>query len=107
MDVLVQKTLEAAEEKGVDTVTAGGGVAANSYVRESLKAACDKKGLRLVLPQKRYCTDNAAMIASEGVIQFKLGNFADMSLNAKASIPLTKTLQTDGAGMHSKEKGEK
>ncbi len=106
VDVLVQKTLEAAEEKGVDTVTAGGGVAANTYLRESLKLVCDKKGLRLVLPQKRYCTDNAAMIASEGVIQFKLGNFADMSLNAKASIPLTKTLQTGGVGMRFNGKGE-
>lgn len=96
IDVLVQKTIEAAEEKGVNTVTAGGGVAANTYLRESLKAACDKKGLRLVLPEKRYCTDNAAMIASEGLVQYRLGNFADMSLNAKASIPLTKTLANKG-----------
>ena len=97
IDVLVEKTMEAAAEKGVDTVTVGGGVAANTYLRESLKAACEKKGLRLVLPEKRYCTDNAAMIAAEGLVQYRLGNFADMSLNAKASIPLTKTLAKGGA----------
>jgi tRNA A37 threonylcarbamoyltransferase TsaD len=48
----------------------------------------------LVLPEKRYCTDNAAMIASEGLVQYNLGNFADLSLNAKASIPLAATLKT-------------
>ena len=94
VDVLVEKTVAAALEKGVDTVTAGGGVAANGYLRKSLQAACDKNGLRLVLPEKRYCTDNAAMIASEGLVQFRLGNFAQMDLTAKASIPLAATLET-------------
>ena len=92
IDVLVEKTLEAAAEKGVNTVTAGGGVAANSYLRDRLAKACGERGLRLVLPEKRLCTDNAAMIASEGVVQYSLGNFAKMDLNAKASIPLTATL---------------
>ena len=92
IDVLVDKTLRAAKEKRVSAVTAGGGVAANSYLRESLKEACEKAGLRLVLPEKRYCTDNAAMIASEGALQYRLGNFAPLTLNAKASIPLSATL---------------
>ena len=94
VDVLVEKTVAAAKEKGVTTVTVGGGVAANGYLRRNLQAACDKNGLRLVLPEKRYCTDNAAMIASEGLVQFRLGNFAKMDLTAKASIPLAATLET-------------
>lgn len=94
IDVLVEKTVAAAIEKGVDTVTAGGGVAANGYLRERLQKACKDNGLRLVLPEKRYCTDNAAMIASEGLIQYRLGNFAAMDLTAKASIPLAATLET-------------
>ncbi len=94
VDVLVEKTVEAAIEKGVSVVTAGGGVAANTYLRQSLQAACEKNRLRLVLPQKRYCTDNAAMIASEGLVQYRLGNFADATLTAKASIPLAATLET-------------
>ena len=94
VDVLVDKTVTAAKEKGVDTVTAGGGVAANGYLRSSLQAACEKNGLRLVLPERRYCTDNAAMIASEGLVQYRLGNFAGMNLTAKASIPLAATLET-------------
>ncbi len=94
MDVLVEKTVAAALDKKVTTVTAGGGVVANGYLRKTLAAACEQAGLQLVLPERRYCTDNAAMIAAEGVVQYKLGNFADMKLNAKASIPLSATLKT-------------
>ncbi|MBE7077370.1 MAG: tRNA (adenosine(37)-N6)-threonylcarbamoyltransferase complex transferase subunit TsaD [Clostridiales bacterium] len=94
VDVLVEKTVAAAKEKGVATVTVGGGVAANGYLRSSLQSACKKAGLRLILPEKRYCTDNAAMIASEGLVQYRLGNFAKMDLTAKASIPLAATLET-------------
>ena len=94
IDVLVEKTVTAAKERGVDTVTVGGGVAANTYLRESLQTVCQKEGLRLILPQKRYCTDNAAMIAAEGLTQYKNGNFAPMSLTAKATIPLAATLKT-------------
>ncbi len=93
LDVLVEKTVAAALEKGVDTVTAGGGVVANGYLRDALARACKKNGLRLVLPEKRYCTDNAAMIAAEGLVQYRLGNVAPISLNAKASIPLAVTLK--------------
>ncbi len=88
LDILVQKAVEAAKEKGVGTVTAGGGVIANGFLRDALQKACDLEGLQLVLPIKRRCTDNAAMIASEGLIQYRVGNFAPLSLNAKASIPL-------------------
>lgn len=88
LDILVQKTVEGARERGVKTVTAGGGVVANGYLRDNLKAACEKAGLRLVLPEKKHCTDNAAMIAAEGLLQWKAGNFSPLSLNAEASIPL-------------------
>ena len=94
IDVLVDKTVEAAKERGVNTVTAGGGVVANGYLRETLQKACQKNGLQLILPERRYCTDNAAMIAAEGLVQYHLGNFADYSLTAKASIPLAATLET-------------
>lgn len=88
IDPLVKRTVECAEERGITTVTAGGGVIANDYLRSSLQSACDKAGLKLVLPQKRYCTDNAAMIAAEGLNQYLAGNFAPMSVNAKAAIKL-------------------
>ncbi|MDE7439546.1 MAG: tRNA (adenosine(37)-N6)-threonylcarbamoyltransferase complex transferase subunit TsaD [Clostridia bacterium] len=88
LEPLVKKTIENAISLNVKTVTAGGGVAANDYLRNSLKAECEKHGIKLILPEKKYCTDNAAMIAAEGLIQYQAGNFADMSLNACAQIPL-------------------
>ncbi len=92
LDILVRKTVEGALETGARTVTAGGGVAANGYLRESLQDACGRVGLKLVLPVKKHCTDNAAMIAAEGLVQYRLGNFAPMSLNAEASIPLVRSV---------------
>ena len=88
IDPLVKKTAECAKRLNVSTVTAGGGVIANGYLREQLSRECAAYGLKLVLPEKKFCTDNAAMIAAEGLIQYNIGNFADLSLNAAAAIPL-------------------
>ena len=88
LDILVEKVVEGARERNVTTVTAGGGVVANGYLRERLTAKCREAGLKLVLPEKKHCTDNAAMIAAEGLIQYEAGNFSPLSLNAAASIPL-------------------
>ena len=90
IDVLVEKALKAIDASGFTTLTVSGGVGANGYLRESLQKACDKKGIKLILPNKRYCTDNAAMIGAEGYLQYKIKNFADLSLNASAVVPLTK-----------------
>ena len=88
IDPLVKKTVENAVKLNIGTVTAGGGVSANGYLRERLKAECKKHNLKLVLPEKGFCTDNGAMIAMEGLIQYKAGNFAKMNINACAQIPL-------------------
>ena len=90
VDVLIERAVRAAKEYGVDTIAAGGGVIANGYLRENLKNDADKEGLKLVLPEKRYCTDNAAMIAAEGLVQYRLKHFSPLSLNAAARIPLGK-----------------
>lgn len=88
IDPLVKKTVENAVKLNIGTVTAGGGVSANGYMRERLKAECKKHNLKLVLPEKGFCTDNGAMIAMEGLIQYNAGNFAKMNINACAQIPL-------------------
>ena len=88
IDPLVKKTVENAVKLNVGPVTAGGGVSANGYLRERLKAECKKHNLKLVLPEKGFCTDNGAMIAMEGLIQYNAGNFAKLNINACAQIPL-------------------
>lgn len=88
LEPLITKTVEWAKKLEVNTITAGGGVAANDYLRANLQALCTQKGIKLILPQKRYCTDNAAMIAAEGLIRYERKNFAPMSINACAQIPL-------------------
>ena len=88
LDILVEKAIQAAKEYDLKTVTVGGGVAANGYLREKLAKECEKNGLKLVLPEKVLCTDNAAMIGAEGYIRYLKGEFADLSLNASARVDL-------------------
>ena len=85
---LVKKAIKAVKEKGYKVLSVGGGVAANGYLRESLEKACKKDKIKLVLPEKKLCTDNACMIGAEGYLQYQKRNFADLSLNAKAYVPL-------------------
>jgi N6-L-threonylcarbamoyladenine synthase len=70
VDVLVEKVLAAARETGVDTIVVGGGVAANSALRDRLRAIAEKGEIRVVLPSLDLCTDNAAMVAA--VAAFRL-----------------------------------
>lgn len=89
IDVLVKKALTAVKEKGYSVLTVGGGVAANGYLREKLSVECEKLNVKLVLPEKKLCTDNACMIGAEGYIQYLKRNFAPLSLNAKAFVELS------------------
>ena len=88
IDVLIEKAISATKETGYKTITISGGVAANGYLRNALTKAVKDSGLNLVLPEKRYCTDNGAMIGAEGYLQYMRRNFADIDLNARAVVPL-------------------
>ncbi len=70
VDVLVEKTLSAAKQNNIDTVVIGGGVSANSRLREVFAKRCDAQGISFYAPQTIYCTDNAAMIAFAGLHAF-------------------------------------
>ncbi|MBN1972988.1 MAG: tRNA (adenosine(37)-N6)-threonylcarbamoyltransferase complex transferase subunit TsaD [Sedimentisphaerales bacterium] len=86
VDVLVKKTKRAADKIGAKTVLLGGGVAANSALREALQKSCDssRPPRKLLAAPKKYCTDNAVMVASLAYHKFKAGIFADLSLEPKA-----------------------
>ena len=85
VDVLVGKTLRAAEVQGVDRIIVGGGVAANRRLRARFQQEADRLGLQVLLPQMRYCTDNAAMIAGLAYHYLQAGVTSGLDLEAKAS----------------------
>ena len=66
VDVLVAKARAAARRVGATGIVLGGGVAANSLLREEVLGACAADGIRGFLPSRAMCTDNAAMIAAAG-----------------------------------------
>ncbi len=66
VDVLVIKAVRAAKQVGAKGLVLGGGVAANSLLRSEFTAAGEREGLRVALPSRAMCTDNAAMVAATG-----------------------------------------
>ncbi|MGD0784623.1 MAG: tRNA (adenosine(37)-N6)-threonylcarbamoyltransferase complex transferase subunit TsaD [Sedimentisphaerales bacterium] len=85
VDVLVRKTQIAADKIGAKTILLGGGVAANNRLRNELEKMAKSTGRTLLVAPKKYCTDNAVMIASLAYYKYKAGLFADMTLEAKAA----------------------
>jgi N6-L-threonylcarbamoyladenine synthase len=87
IDVLVEKTQRAIDKINAKTVLVGGGVAANSLLRGKLEKICRSytPAKTLLVAPKRYCTDNAVMVASLAYYKYKAGLFADLTLEPKAS----------------------
>jgi N6-L-threonylcarbamoyladenine synthase len=88
VDVLSSKTLRAAEETNAQTIILGGGVAANSVLRERVEEGARTRGLRLIVPRPGLCTDNAAMIGAAGFFRARAGARAGRDLAARPSLKL-------------------
>lgn len=88
MEVMVAKTLMAAERMNKDRIVLAGGVAANSLLRKMLKEACEERGFELYYPSPVLCTDNAAMIACAAYYKYKEGMEDDFYLDAYPSLAL-------------------
>ena len=86
VDVLVDKTMLAAEKMNAQRVLLGGGVACNSRLRQKMKAAADERGLRLLIPPPEYCTDNAAMVAGLAYHLALENKYASLDLEAKPGL---------------------
>ena len=88
LDVLVDKTMLAAEQTRADRLVTAGGVAANSRLRKMLAEACGARGIRLYMPEPVLCTDNGAMIAAAAYYKYRMQGPDDLSLDAYANLPL-------------------
>lgn len=84
VDTLTKKSVRAAIKYGCSTLALAGGVSANEALRNSLQDACQKNGIRFCRPDMRFCTDNAAMIASQAHYRLIRGQRDDLSLNPSA-----------------------
>ncbi len=88
VDVLVTKALRAAREIGARTLCLGGGVAANGPLRQRALDEGARAGLRVLLPSKMNCTDNAAMIAACGWWMLARGRESSLSLGVDPNMAL-------------------
>ena len=85
---LVDRVMLAAKEGGYKTIVAAGGVSANSGLRSLLERECKRRHLELFVPPLELCGDNAAMIGSQAYYEALAGHFADLSLNARPTMPI-------------------
>lgn len=87
-EVLTEHAVAAAKEYHMDKIAIAGGVASNSALRASMKAACEKAGLTLYHPSPILCTDNAAMIGAAGYYEYINGTRHGWDLNAIPNLKL-------------------
>jgi len=88
VDVQVSKTIDAAKDRGVQTVLLGGGVVANTRLRERMEKAGAEAGLRVWFPELALCTDNGAMIAVAGASRLSRGERTELDAAADAALEL-------------------
>lgn len=88
VEVLTVKTMRALQKYNVKNLVLAGGVAANSGLRQSLAEAVSGKEINLSIPALKYCTDNAAMIAVAGSVNFNQGKISDLAIDAKPNMKL-------------------
>ncbi len=88
VDMLVEKTMQAVAETGVNQIVVAGGVAANSLLRRTMQEKSNERNVKLYLPPMRLCIDNAAMVALAGYLHYQRGEQSSLDLNPRASTPL-------------------
>jgi N6-L-threonylcarbamoyladenine synthase len=90
IDMLLSRLFRVIEDSGITAVVAGGGVAANSYLRRSLAA---RSGLEVRFPPLRLCGDNGAMVAGIGCKYLERGESSGLAAGVSARVPLFRKLQ--------------
>ena len=80
IEILIDKLAKAPQLKEVRHLAIGGGVSANSGVRDAIQDFCDRRRIKAWIPERAFTTDNAAMVAAAGYFKFTKGEFCDLSL---------------------------
>lgn len=78
IEILLDKLAKAVKEHPVKHIAIGGGVSANSGVREAVKEFCDRRGIRAWIPERTFTTDNAAMVAQAGYFKLQAGDLCPL-----------------------------
>ncbi len=86
VSILIEKLAKAVKETGIRQITIGGGVAANSELRDTLAETAKRRGWKVFIPERKFTTDNAAMIAGAGYYKYLKGEFAAMDLAPDARL---------------------
>ncbi len=85
---LTKRAIRCAEDHCLATIAIGGGVAANSGLRQHLAAAAEANGFRVLFPPLKYCTDNAAMIGCAAADHLERGHQSDFKLGTRSRMDL-------------------
>ncbi|NUM34613.1 MAG: tRNA (adenosine(37)-N6)-threonylcarbamoyltransferase complex transferase subunit TsaD [Candidatus Brocadiae bacterium] len=93
VDVLVEKTIQAAQKYSISTITLSGGVAANRFLRSRLSEEAQKRDIGFYYPSIILCTDNAAMIAGLAYYKYQEGEQSDLSLALEENSQFMKSRQ--------------
>ncbi len=88
VEILMDKLKKAVKQTGINQIAIGGGVSANSGIRNALKAAEQKYGWKTYVPKFEYTTDNAAMIGIVGYYKYLNKDFSDLSVTATARLKI-------------------
>ena len=86
--ILIDKLKLATKQTGIQHIAIGGGVSANSGIRQALKDGEQKFGWKTYIPKFEFTTDNAAMIAIVGYLKFLEGDFAEQDVVASARLKI-------------------
>ena len=88
INILVDKLKKATKKTGIRQIAIGGGVSANSGIRQTLKEAEYKYGWKTFIPKFEFTTDNAAMIAIVGYLKYLEEDFAEQGITASARLKI-------------------
>ncbi len=92
-NALTKRAIACALDHGLTTIAVGGGVAANTGLRSQLQIAAATKGLQVLFPPLKYCTDNAAMIACAAVEHFERNQFSALNLAAQSRMGVDQVME--------------